>query len=111
MDVTFTFRHVEPSDAVREYAREKVAKMQKYLRAPLKAEIVLSLERHFQNVEAIVHGDGHHFVANHQSENMYESIDLVFDKIDRQIREDKESATDRRKHSGGIAQMSGKTDK
>jgi putative sigma-54 modulation protein len=111
MEVAFTFRHVEPSEGVKNYAREKVAKLQKYLRAPLTAEVIFSMERHLHTVELTVHGDGHRFAGTQQSEDMYASIDLVIDKIDRQIREEKHASTASRKHSGGVAQMSGKTQK
>ncbi|UJR79877.1 ribosome hibernation-promoting factor, HPF/YfiA family [Sandaracinus amylolyticus] len=111
MEVSFTFRQVEPSEGVKNYAREKISKLQKYLRAPLTADVILSVERHLQTVEVMVHGDGHRFAGTHQSEDMYASIDLVIDKIDRQIRDDKDASADRRKHSGGISQMSGKTEK
>lgn len=111
MEVSFTFRQVEPSEGVKNYAREKVAKLQKYLRSPLTADVIFSMERHLHTVEITLHGDANRFVANQQSEDMYASIDLVIDKIDRQIRDDKEANADRRKHSGGIAQLSGKTEK
>jgi len=111
MEVSFTFRQVEPSEGVKNYAREKLAKLQKYLRSPLTADVILSMERHLHTVEVTVHGDGHRFAGTHQSEDMYASIDLVIDKIDRQIRDDKDATADRRRHSGGIAQMSGKTEK
>lgn len=111
MEVSFTFRQVEPSEGVKNYAREKVAKLQKYLRTPLTADVIFSLERHLHTVEITLNGDGHRFVGTHQSEDMYASIDLVIDKLDRQIRDDKEAIADRRKHSGGIAQLSGKIGK
>lgn len=111
MDVSFTFRQVESSEGVKNYAREKLAKLQKYMRSPLTADLVLSMERHLHTVEVTVHGDGHRFVGTQQSEDMYASIDLVIDKIDRQIREEKDASTASRKHSGGVTQMSGKTQK
>jgi len=111
MECTFTFRHVEPSEGVKNYAREKLAKLQKYFRSPLKADVTFSMERHLHTVEVMVHGDGHRFAGTHQSEDMYTSIDLVIDKIDRQVRDDKDALADRRKHSGGIAQLSGKIEK
>lgn len=111
MEVSFTFRQVEPSEGVKNYAREKLAKLQKFLRTPLTADVILSMERHLHTVEVTVHGDGNRFAGTHQSEDMYASIDLVIDKIDRQIRDDKDASADRRRHSGGIAQMSGKTEK
>lgn len=111
MEVSFTFRQVEPSEGVKNYAREKIAKLQKYLRSPLTADVIFSMERHLHTVEITLHGDAQRFVGTQQSEDMYASIDLVIDKIDRQIRDDKEASADRRKHSGGISQLSGKTAK
>ena len=111
MEVSFTFRQVEPSEGVKNYAREKLAKLQKFLRTPLTADVILSMERHLHTVEVTVHGDGGRFAGTHQSEDMYASIDLVIDKIDRQIRDDKDASADRRRQSGGLAQMSGKTEK
>lgn len=109
MEVSFTFRNVESSEAVKNYAREKLGRLQKYLRAPLHADVIFSHERHLHRVEITVRGDGHRFGGTHESGDTYASIDLVFDKIDRQLRELKDSiATDRRKHSGGVAQLSGK---
>ncbi|MGE0787173.1 MAG: ribosome-associated translation inhibitor RaiA [Sandaracinaceae bacterium] len=108
MKVNFTFRNVESSENVKRYAQEKIAKMQKYLRSPLTADVILSIERHHQRVELSVRADGERYAANHESEDMYASIDLAIDKIDRQIRDAKDAATDRVKHSGGVAQLSGK---
>jgi len=108
MQVHFTFRHVEPSDAVKEYAREKIAKFQKLMRSPLEADVILWTERHLQCVELSVRADGERYVAKVDSEDMYASIDLVTDKIDRQVRESKAALHDRKRHSGGVSQLSGK---
>jgi putative sigma-54 modulation protein len=108
MQVHFTFRNVEPSEAVKNYAREKIGKMQKYLRAPLEADVVLSTERHLHCVELSIRADGDRFAGTVESEDMYASIDLAMDKVDRQIREAKALETDRKRHSGGVSQLSGK---
>jgi putative sigma-54 modulation protein len=108
MQVHFTFRNVESSEGIKNYAQEKIAKMQKYLRTPLEADVVLILERHLHRVELSVRADGERFAAAVDSEDMYASIDLVTDKVDRQIREAKDAATDRVRHSGGVSQLSGK---
>lgn len=109
MEVSFTFRNVESSEAVKSYAREKLMRLQKYVRSPLVADVIFSHERHLFRVEISVRGDGHRFAGTHESGDTYASVDLVFDKIDRQLRDVKDSnATARRKSSGGIAQLSGK---
>ena len=56
MQVSVTFRHVEPTDAIREYATDKVNRVsQKYLRNPLDAHVVLSVNRRRHNAEINIH--------------------------------------------------------
>ena len=99
MRIAFTFRHMESSDAIKSYASEKLAKLQKYMRAPLDAEVTVSKERHHHQVEVVLRSDGHTYVATQQSEDMYASIDLVADTIDRQVRSTKGAEHDRRRQA------------
>jgi putative sigma-54 modulation protein len=108
MQVHFTFRNVESSEGLKNYARDKIAKMQKYMRTPLEADVVLSTERHLHIVELSIRADGERFAGTVESEDMYASIDLVMDKVDRQVRDSKDAATDRKRQSGGVTQLSGK---
>jgi putative sigma-54 modulation protein len=108
MQVHFTFRNVESSEGIKNYATEKIAKLQKYMRPPLEADVVLSTERHLHCVELSIRADGERFAAKHESEDMYASVDLVVDKVDRQVRDSKNAATDRKRHNGGVSQLSGK---
>ncbi len=108
MRIAFTFRNVDSSDGIKSYASEKIGKLQKYLRAPLNAEVTFSVDRHLHRVDISVTGDGHTFAGHTESEDMYASIDIVMDKIDRQVRDTKDAETSRKKHSGGITQLSGK---
>ncbi|NIS67942.1 MAG: ribosomal subunit interface protein, partial [Proteobacteria bacterium] len=43
MRVLVTFRHLEADDALRDYAKEKVLKLRKYLERPMEARVVLSV--------------------------------------------------------------------
>ena len=109
MQVHFTFRNVESSEGIKTYARDKIAKMQKYLHAPLEADVILFTERHNHCVEMSIRADGERYAGHVESEDMYASIDLVVDKVDRQMRKAKDAATTRKRHSSpGIAYLSGK---
>lgn len=109
MQVHFTFRNVESSEGIKSYAREKIAKMQKYLRTPLEADVILFTERHHHCVEMSVRADGERYAGHVESDDMYASIDLVVDKVDRQVRDAKDAATAKKRHSSpGIAYLSGK---
>lgn len=97
MRIAFTFRDIEPSEALKQYATNKISKLQKYLHAPLDAEVTASMERRLHRIDLKVVGDGDVFVGTEESEDMYASIDLVMDKLDRQIRRAKAQRTQRRR--------------
>ena len=98
MRISYTFRNMDSSDGIKSYADEKIAKIQKYLRAPLHSEVTFSTERHLHCVDIVVTADSHRYAGHEKTENMYASIDLVVDKIDRQVRDTKAIATDRKRH-------------
>lgn len=100
MRISYSFRNMESSEGVKNYASEKIAKVQKYMRSPLHAEMTFSMERHFHRVDLTLTGDGHQYAGHGQSEDMYATIDLVIDKIDRQVRDMKATETHRRRNSG-----------
>ena len=98
MRINFTFRHLEPSDGIKSYATEKVARLQKFLRAPLTAEVIVATERHLHQVDVTVVCEGQRYAATEESEDMYASIDMVLDKIDRQVRSKKDTETTKMRH-------------
>jgi putative sigma-54 modulation protein len=100
MRVAFTFRHFDSSDGIKNYATEKISKLQKYLRTPLDAEVVLSMEKHLQRVDISVQADGHRYASHDASEDMYASIDVATDKLARQIRDESAVRTHRKRNSG-----------
>lgn len=104
MRIAFTFRNVDSSEGIKNYASEKIGKLQKYLRAPLDAEVTISLERHLHKIDVSVSADGHRYAGHEESEDMYTSIDLVIDKIDRQVRETKATITKGRRHRNGLGE-------
>jgi putative sigma-54 modulation protein len=100
MRIKVTFRNLESSDGIKKHASDKIAKLQKNLHTPLDAAVTVSLERHMHCVDVSVTADGHRYSAREESEDMYASIDLVMDKIDRQVRDTKATTTNKKRHSG-----------
>ncbi len=85
MGIAITFRHMTPSDALKNYVNEKLERVQKYLREPLDAHVTLFTERHLHVAEMHISAVGRQHQARHESEDMYKSIDFVLDKIEHQI--------------------------
>ena len=100
MELTVTFRHLEPSDALREYVTDRIARIEKYLGNTAEVHIILSHEKRANIAEAIVHANRATITAKEQHEdNMYASIDLVLDKIERQVKKHKDKISSHKEHT------------
>ena len=96
MNINVVFRHMETTEALKQYAIEKVSKIKKYIDAPIEVHVVLSVEkfRHIAEVTFSING----FVVKGQeeTEDMYAAIDMVMDKIERQVRKYKDRLKNKR---------------
>lgn len=87
MQFAVTFRHMEPTEALKAYARERMERVRKYLPDPISCHVVLSTERHNHRIDVTFQLHNGLSVAGHETtENMYSSIDLCIAKIERQVR-------------------------
>jgi len=87
MQLAVTFRHMEPTEALKSYAKERMERVRKYLPDPISCHVVLSTERHNHRIDVTFQLHNGLSVAGHETtENMYSSIDLCIAKIERQVR-------------------------
>ncbi len=90
MHTAVTFRHMEASDALRDYVTERTARLKRYIDKPMEGQATLSIQR-FRNIaEVIINTDGLRIAGQESHEDMYAAIDLVMDKIERQVKKYKE---------------------
>ncbi len=86
MQIQVTGRHVEITDDVRAYIEEKIGKLPKYYDRIHEIEVVLDHESEQFKVEAIIRaGHKHTFVASDTGPDTFALIDLVADKLERQL--------------------------
>lgn len=87
MKCSVTFRHMKPSDAVRQYAEERVDKVTRLIDREVEAQVVLSLESHLHvaHIELVTDGSLH-IRGVDKSSDMYASIDSAVDRILRQVK-------------------------
>jgi putative sigma-54 modulation protein len=90
MQLNITFRHLDPIDSLKNYAREKVERVNKYLDKATEAHVVLSMERHLHHADISIHSGTFLLRGRERSEDMYASIDLAMDKIEKQLKRYKE---------------------
>ena len=85
MQLNITFRNFDASEFLKDYAREKVERVNKYLDRAGEAHVVLSLERHLHHADITIHSGAFVLRGRDSSEDMYASLDLAMDKIERQL--------------------------
>lgn len=99
MRITFNFKNFDPSDHLRKYARDRFGKLAKYMAGTPDAELQVNLEvekfRHIADV--VLTGKNVHVSAREDSEDMYSTVDLVWDKLEAQMRKIRDKDKSRRK--------------
>jgi putative sigma-54 modulation protein len=90
MQVNVTFRHVDPSDALKAFAKEKVERVRKYLDHASEASVILTVEKHAHHAEVLVHSGPFFLRGKEKSDDMYASIGLAMDKVEKQLKRYKE---------------------
>ena len=92
MQITFSGHHVEVTPALREYVLAKFDRLQRHFDQITNTEVTLIVEKLVQKAEATIHVSGADIFATADSEDMYAAIDLLADKLDRQLIKHKEKS-------------------
>lgn len=86
MRVTFTARHFKSSDRLKEHAIMQVEKLKRYYDGILDIEIILDYIKQQQVAELIAKVYGTRLTVEGKSEDMYKSIDVAVDKMERKLK-------------------------
>lgn len=107
MRITFNFKNFDPSDHLRKYAKDRFGKLGKFMPDTEDAELQVNLEvekfRHIADI--VLTGKNVHLSAREDSEDMYSTVDLVWDKIEAQMRKIRDKNKSRRKSGGDTVRM------
>lgn len=85
MQITITTRNLENTEALKRYAEEKISRLRKFVDNITSAHVILSVQKHRQIAEVTLHVRDLTIRGEESSDNLYSAIDLVADKIERQI--------------------------
>lgn len=95
MQISVTFRQMEPSEALKNYVTERLRKFKRYLEGPQEAHVVLGLEKFRHLADVTINSNGRIIKGREENTDMYAAIDLVMDKIDQQLRKMREKIRDK----------------
>jgi putative sigma-54 modulation protein len=87
MDISISFRHVMPDEALKRYVEEKLQRLQKYVETPLDLHVVLSAERTYrQRVDVMFTLNGVVINAHEVLDDMYAAVDRIVDKLEMRLK-------------------------
>lgn len=104
MQIKLSGHHVEITDALHNQIHAKMQKLQRHFDNVVDTEVILSVEKNQQKAEASIHlgGGGGRIFAEATANDLYAAIDLLIDKLDRQIIKQKEKTVDKRRQGTSL---------
>ena len=94
MNLTVTGHHLDITDSLRHYVTSKMDRLERHSDNVTDVHVILTLEKQRQKAEATVNVKGAQLFAETIEEDMYAAIDLLTDKLDRQLIKHKEKLKD-----------------
>jgi len=103
MNLHLTGHHVDITPAIRDYVTTKIAKISRHFDHVIDVNVIMTVEKLDQKIEANVHLSGKDIHVQSSEEDMYAAIDSLIDKLDRQVIRHKERFQTR--HAPGIKRI------
>jgi ribosomal subunit interface protein len=98
-NVAVTFRHVEPTEAIKVYGQRKLAHVAKYLRRACDIHLILTVDKYRQHGEVTVKSGRFAVSAQEETKDLYSVIDLLAAKVERQLKKHVEKTQGRKVRS------------
>lgn len=98
MQITFTGHRIEVTPALRSFTQEKFDRLERHFDKITAINVVFDVEKLRQIAEATILVNKGELHASSESEDMYTAIDILVDKLDRQLIKHKEKIREHRDH-------------
>lgn len=96
MQVTVTGQQIDITEPLRDYTTEKFGRIERHFDHAITTAVVLRVEKKRHLAEASIQTKGATLHAEAEGADMYAAIDLLADKLDRQVLKHKEKVLDHR---------------
>lgn len=113
MNIIIRGKQVELTNALRQHAEKRISKLEKYLDELKEVQVTLSVEKDRHRVEVTIPINGIILRAEEESGDMYASVDMVIEKLERQIKKYKTKLAKKTRLNGlreYVAQSVGRDD-
>ncbi|MDD3482284.1 ribosome-associated translation inhibitor RaiA [Azovibrio restrictus] len=94
MNLQISGHHIEVTPALREYVENKLEPVISHFDRVTGVNVILSVEKLKQKAEVTVHVPGKDIFVESAEDDLYAAIDVLFDKLDRQVQKFKQKVQD-----------------
>lgn len=99
MQINLTGHHIDITPALRSFVHEKFERLERHFDHITNIHVILTVEKGRQKAEATIHVNKGTLFAETEHEDMYAAIDLLLDKLDRQVIKHKEKLSNHKTHN------------
>ena len=85
MNLNVSGHHVEVTPALRSYVHTKIERISKHFDHVIDAHVILTVDKQRQKAEVTLHVSGKDLHCESIEDDLYAAIDLLVDKLDRQV--------------------------
>lgn len=102
MKITISGKNIDVTEGLKAAVNEKLDKLEKYFTPDTNVIVTLSVEKERQKIEVTIPVKGNIIRSEQVSNDMYVSIDLVEEVIERQLRKYKNKIADKQQEAGNF---------
>jgi putative sigma-54 modulation protein len=95
MNLNLSGHHLDITPALRTYVQEKLGRVTRHFDHVIDAHVVLSVDKLRQKAEVTLHVRGKDIHCASEDADLYAAIDLLIDKLDRQVLKYKDKRQDK----------------
>jgi putative sigma-54 modulation protein len=96
MNLNVSGHHLEVTPAIRTYVHSKLERVARHFDHVIDAHVILTVDKQRQKAEATLHVRGKDLHCECEEADLYAAIDLLADKLDRQVLRYKDKRYDKR---------------
>ena len=97
MNLNVSGHHLEVTPAIRQYVNSKLERIVRHFDHVIDAHVILSVAKLKQKAEITVHVRGKDIHCASENDDLYAAIDLLADKLDRQVLKYKDMRNDKKR--------------
>lgn len=100
MLIDFNFRHFQPSDDLIEFVSDRLQKLDKLEKSSSRAHVVFSFQKMTKRVDVTIRGKHLNLHARAESEDFFACIEMVSEKLERQLEKNRGRIKGSRRNAG-----------